>query len=91
MLLSHALEYHIWSLWFIEGNHLQLLAGCELDHLGEKCFTDLALEFGKVVGDSDVVELSLNFAVDPVLETANMNELASALALARTDQRILLG
>ena len=63
----------------------------ELDHLGEEGLADLALEFGEVVGDCDVVELSLHFAVDPVLEAADVNQLASSLAFAGTDQRVLLG
>lgn len=91
MFLSHALKDHIWSLWLVEGDHLKLLTSCELNHLGEEGLADLALEFGEVIGDSNVVELSLDFAVYPVLETANMNQLASSFAFAGTDQRILLG
>ena len=61
---------------------------CEFNHLGEESLADLALEFGEVVGDCDVVELTLHLAVDPVLQAAHVNQLASALAFTRTDQRV---
>lgn len=90
VLLSHALQDHIGSLWLVEGDHLELLASGELDHLGEEGLADLALEFGEVVGDCDVVELSLHLAVYPVLQAADVHQLAGSLALAGTDQRVLL-
>jgi hypothetical protein len=73
VLLSHTLQDHIGSLWLVEGDHLELFAGGELNHLREEGLADLALEFGEVVGDCDVVELSLHLAVYPVLEAANVH------------------
>ena len=90
MLLSDAFKDHIGSARLVEGDHLKLLAGCEFDHLGEESLADLALEFGEVIGDCDVVELSLDLAVYPVLQAAHVNELAGAFAFAGTDQGVLL-
>ncbi len=91
MFFSDTLKNHIWPLWLIEGYHLKLLACSKLNHLGEESLADLALKFREIIGDCDIVELSLNFTIDPVFETANMNKLTGAFTFARTDQRILLG
>ena len=67
------------------------MAVLQLYCFGEEFLADLALEFGEVVGGGDVVHLSFDFIVDPSGETAGVDELAAALAIAGVDERVRLG
>lgn len=70
------------------GHHLDFLA-VEFDDLGERPFTDFALELGEIVRSSNVADLLLHLAVDPLPQTAHMDFLHAPLAQAGRDQGVL--
>lgn len=86
MFFSDALEDHVRSLWFIEGDHLDSCSILQLYQFGKEGLADLALELAEVVGDCDAVQLSFYFTIYPIFETSSMDQLTGTLAIAGTDQ-----
>lgn len=77
------------GLWgFANGHHLYFLSFHFYD-LWEGLLTNLALEFGKIVGSGNVINLFLHLAVDPLSEATNVNFKQRALALAGRYQGVL--
>lgn len=89
LLVAETLKQNVGLIGFGDGHHLHVFV-LEPDQLREGKFADLALELGEVVRCCDTLQFLLDLAVDPGLQTADMDEPAGPLALARRDQRIAL-
>jgi hypothetical protein len=91
VFIAKTLQNYIRLLWFVQTYHVDFICSGQLDGFWEQEFADFALEFREVISRGDADDFLLYFAEHPVLETADMNELAAALTIAWVDQRVLFG
>lgn len=85
----HSFQHDVGFGWFFNSNHLQYVA-LDGHSLGEGCLTDLALELREIIRQHNIIELLFDLAVDPILQTPNMNKLAGSFADTRANQWIFL-
>ena len=91
VFVAKALQNDVRLFGFVQTDHVDFLCSGQLDSFWEQEFADFALEFREVVSSGDADNFLLYFAEHPVLETADMNELTAALAIAWVDERVLFG
>lgn len=84
-------QHHVWSLGLFEVEELNVFSIFECDNGREGRLAQFALELLKIVGSGFLDDFPFDFVVDPVLETVEMDDAASAFAVARIDQGIVLG
>lgn len=87
LLIAETLKQNVGLVGLADGHHLHVLV-LKPDQLREGELADLAFELGEVVRGCDALQLLLDLAVDPGLETADVDESACSLALAGRNQRI---
>lgn len=80
----HRLQHDIGLGWLLDGDHFQNVA-LDGHSFGERCLTDLALEFREIIRQHNIIQLFFYFAVNPILQTTYMDKLTRALANARAD------
>lgn len=87
LFTAETLKQDVWLIGFADGHHFHVLV-FKPNQLREGELADLALELSEVVRGCDSLQFLLDLAVDPGLETADVDESACSLALARRNQRI---
>ena len=87
--LIDSLQNHVRTIWPFDGNHLKLKLVFH-DHSGKGKLANLALKFIKVVCFDNPDDLFFDFAVNPSLETLDMNKAAVSFTLARRNKEIVI-
>jgi hypothetical protein len=81
-------QHNIRFIRLFNDDHVEHIAFFHGHCFWKRRFAYFTLKLREVVGDDDVAEFLFYFTVNPVFETANMNELARTFASARSDQRV---
>lgn len=89
LTIAETFEKDVRFIGLGDSHHLDVLVR-EADDLGEGELANFTLELGEIVWDSNALQILLHLAIDPSLETSNMNEPAASLAVTGGNQGISL-